>query len=154
LRARLPWADAGLALGGGRRSLQRAVRTASARVLTGPVRRSGRARGGAPRRRRGGLHRRARTGPRSAISARSLPNRGAGTVSPLRDALLRRRGADRLRQDGPHVRARPLGARARSPHGGEVSFGWLRARRRAADVDRRLRRRLRLAGAIGFARLD
>src|SRR5207237_140876 len=52
LRARLPWADAGLALGGGRRSLQRAVRTASARVLKGPIRRSGRARDGASWRRR------------------------------------------------------------------------------------------------------
>ena len=46
----------------------------------------------------------------------------AGALPPLRDALLRRRGADRLRPDRPHVRASSTGGSSRT---------WSRSRSRS-----------------------
>ena len=46
------------------------------------------------------------------LLAERLPRGCAGAVPPLRDALLRRRGDDRLRADGPDVRVPALGTRA------------------------------------------
>ena len=71
-----------------------------------------------------------------------LPRGRAGALPPLRHALLRRRGADRLRPHRPAVRVRALGARARPRPGREVALGRLRAGRRAADVDARCTRRV------------
>ena len=56
-----------------------------------------RARGRAAPRGRRGLPRRAGAGEGRAPAARRLPRGGAGAVPPLRHAVLRRRGADRLR---------------------------------------------------------
>ena len=58
----------------------------------------------------------------------------AGALPSLRHALLRRRGADRLRPHGQAVRVRALGARAGPRDRREVAFGRLRPGRRAADV--------------------
>ena len=89
-----------------------------------------------------------------------LPDAGlsrgrAGALPPLRDALLRRRGGDRLRPHGTDVRVRALGARAgrdarssKALSGGYVPIGAHAVR--AA----RVRRRLRLDGARAQPRLD
>ena len=50
------------------------------------------------------------------LPAARLPRGRAGALPPLRDALLRRRGADRLRPHRPPVRVRALGPRARPRH--------------------------------------
>ena len=75
-------------------------------------------------------------------AAGRLPRGRAGALPPLRHALLRRRGADRLRAHREAVRVRALGPRARPRAGREVALGRLRAGRRAADVDARCTRRV------------
>ena len=65
------------------------------------------------------LPRRGGAGQGDQPPAGRLPRGSAGAVPPLRDALLRRRGDDRIRADGPDVRLPALGARAGSRHGGE-----------------------------------
>ena len=105
-----------------------------------------RARGRAAPRGRRRLPRRAGAGEGREPAAARLPRGRAGAVPPLRHALLRRRGADRLRPHRPHVRIRALGPRARPRHGREVAVGRLRAGRRAADVARRARGGVRRHG--------
>ena len=113
-----------------------------------------RARARAEARGRRGLHRRADSGQGRALAAARLPRRRAGALPPLRHALLRRRGADRLRPHREDVRVRALGARAGSRPRREVALRRLRPGRRAAHVARGARGRLRLDGARGLARLD
>ena len=79
---------------------------------------------------------------------------GAGALPPLRHALLRRRGADRLRADGEAVRVRALGPRARSRPGREVALGRVHPGRGAADVEGGARGGLRLDGERVQPRLD
>ena len=62
------------------------------------------------------LPRRAGAGEGREPAAGGLPRGRAGALPPLRHALLRRRGADRLRPHREAVRVRALGARARSRH--------------------------------------
>ena len=77
-----------------------ALRAAAAGLRPGAVRRSRRARGASCGSEDvAALPRRAGAGEGRAPAARRLPRGRAGALPPLRDALLRRRGADRLR---PH----------------------------------------------------
>ena len=152
--ARLPRADARLALGQREPRVHEPLRPAAARVRAGAVRRPRRARGASCA---------ARTSPSSSSSrcrgrACNLPPAGylagaPGALPPLRDALLRRRGADGLRPHGKAVRVRALGARARPGHRGEVALGRLRAGRRADDVESGARGRVRLDGECVQPRL-
>ena len=100
------------------------------------------------------LPRRAGAGQGDQPPAGRLPRGSAGAVPPLRDALLRRRGDDRVRADGPDVRLPALGARAGSRHGGEDAVGRLRAGRRAPHGALGARGGLRLDVARDVARLD
>ena len=65
-------------------------------------------------------------------AAGRLPRGRAGALPHVRHALLRRRGADRLRPHRQAVRVRALGARARPRAGREVALRRLRPGRRAA----------------------
>ena len=113
------------------------------------------ARGRARTRGRRALHRRAGRRQGRHPAAGRVPRGRAGALPPVRDALLPRRGADRLRAHRPAVRARALGPRARHPRavakslsGGYVPVGALLL------GDAVLRRRLRLARARVQPRLD
>ena len=125
-RARLPRAHARLALGERQPGVHRPLRAAPPRLRARPVRRPRGARGGAAAGGRRGLPRRAGAGEGRAPAAGRLPRGRAGALPPLRDALLRRRGADRLRAHREAVRVRALGARARPRARGEVALRRLR----------------------------
>ena len=152
--ARLPRAHARRALRDGHTRVPRPLRPAAARLRAGADRRPRRTRARARVGGRGALHRGARPGEGRDPAAGRLPRERPGAVPPLRDALLRRRGADGLRAHRPPARARALGAPARPGHRRQVAVGRLCAGRRAADVGRRLRGRLRLAAERGQPRLD
>ncbi len=125
-RARLPRPHARLALGERQPGVHGALPAAPARVRAGSVRRPRGARGAAPPRGRGALPRGAAAGKGRPPAARRLPRGRAGAVPPLRDALLRRRGDDRLRADGPDVRLPALGDRAGPGDGRQVALRRLR----------------------------
>ena len=90
----------------------------------------------------------------STCLAERLPRGGAGAVPPPRDALLRRRGDDRVRADRPHVRVPALGAGTGSGDGGQDAVRRLRPVGRAADGALGARGGLRLDAACDVARLD
>ena len=152
--ARLPRAHARRALGKRQPGVHGALRPAAARLLAGAVRRSRRARGRAAPRGRCALPRRAGAGQGRQPASARLPRRRAGTLPPLRHALLCRRGADGLRPHGQAVRVRALGTRAGSRAGREVALGRLRPGRSAPHVQGRPREGVRLARAFRVARLD
>ena len=153
-RPRISRADARLALGERQPGVHGPVRPAAARLRARSVRRPRRARGAAAPRGRRGLPRRAGAGQGCQPAAGRVPRRRAGDLPPLRHAVLRRRGADRLRANGEDVRVRALGARAGSRSRRQVALRRLRAGRRAAHVTRGARGRVRLDGARGQPRLD
>ena len=76
---------------------------------------------------RGALRRRARGRPRRLSAGAGLSRGCPGAVSPLRHALLHRRGADRLRPHRQALRARALGPRAGHRRRREVALRRLRA---------------------------
>src|SRR5437870_4690657 len=86
----------GLTLGGRRRCVQQPLRSPPAGFFPRALRRSRGTRGGAAGRGRRRLHRRARSGARAVLPVGWLPEGRSRALSPLRDALLRRRGADRI----------------------------------------------------------
>ena len=112
-RARLPRPDARLALGERQRGVHGSLPAAAARVRPGPVRRSRGARGRAAARGRRALPRRARAGQGHPPPAGRLPRGSAGAVPPLWDALLRRRGDDRVRPDRPRCSRSSTGGSSR-----------------------------------------
>ena len=141
-RPRLPRADARLALGERER---RSSRRASSRSCPG----SSRCRSATSRRSRSELRREDvalfLVEPVQGKGI-NLPPDGylagrAGALPPLRDALLRRRGDDRLRADGPDVRVPALGARAGSRDRGEDALRRLRAGRARSSWRARCTRR-------------
>ena len=151
---RVPRADVRLAVGWRGRRVPRAVRAAHARLRPRAVQRPRRAGGRAAARGRRRLPGRAGAGQGREPSRAGLPGGRAGAVPAVRDAVLRRRGADRARPHGTHVRSRALGARARPRPDREDAVRWLRPGRRVCDVGRRDGRRVRLDGARSAARVD
>ena len=110
-----------------RPGVHRPLPAAPARVLARPVLRLGRARGRLARRGRGAVRRRARGRPRRLSACAGLSRGCPGAVSPLRHALLHRRGADRARPHRQVLGARALGPRAGCRRRRQVALRRLRA---------------------------
>ena len=91
--------------------------------------------------------------PRRLPACAGLSRGCPGAVSPLRHALLHRRGADRLGRTGKFLRS-SIGASSRMSSRREVALRRLRAGGSDTFRAEGLRRRLRLAGALAEPRLD